>query len=124
MSTLWNDSQPIYWQLKERTVAMILDGTLAEGEALPSVRTVASEFQLNPITVSKSYQTLVDDDLVEKRRGLGMFVCTGARKKLVASERDKFVTEEWPSALKRIEQLGLNVEDLLTMAHKKESEAL
>jgi GntR family transcriptional regulator len=124
MPAHWNDSQPIYWQLKERTVAMILDGTLAEGEALPSVRTVASEFQLNPITVSKSYQTLVDDGLVEKRRGLGMFVCTGARKKLVASERDKFVTEEWPSALKRIEQLGLNVEDLLTMAHKKESEAL
>jgi GntR family transcriptional regulator len=124
MSKLWNDSQPIYWQLKERTVAMILDGTLAEGEALPSVRTVASEFQLNPITVSKSYQTLVDDALVEKRRGLGMFVCTGARKKLVASERDKFITEEWPSALKRIEQLGLRVEDLVNMAHKKESEAL
>ena len=124
MSTHWNDSQPIYWQLKERTVAMILDGTLAEGEALPSVRTVASEFQLNPITVSKSYQTLVDDGLVEKRRGLGMFVCNGALKKLVASERDKFITEEWPSALKRIEQLGLNLKDLLNMANKKESEAL
>ena len=79
MSSIWNDSQPIYWQLKERTVAMILDGTLPEGEALPSVRTVASEFQLNPITVSKSYQALVDDGLVEKRRGLGMFVCDGNR---------------------------------------------
>ena len=88
MSAHWNDSQPIYWQLKERTVAMILDGTLAEGEALPSVRTVASEFQLNPITVSKSYQALVDDGLVEKRRGLGMFICEGARKQLLASERD------------------------------------
>jgi GntR family transcriptional regulator len=112
MSAHWNDSQPIYWQLKERTVAMILDGTLAEGEALPSVRTVASEFQLNPITVSKSYQSLVDEGLVEKRRGLGMFVCEGARRKLVDSERAKFLNEEWPAMLSRIEQLGLSVEDL------------
>lgn len=123
MSAHWNDSQPIYWQLKERTVAMILDGTLSEGEALPSVRTVASEFQLNPITVSKSYQTLVDEDLVEKRRGLGMFVLTGARIKLIASERDKFLSDEWPSMLKRIEQLGLNVEELLTNTQKKENKA-
>jgi len=121
MSAHWNDSQPIYWQLKERTVAMILDGTLSEGEALPSVRTVASEFQLNPITVSKSYQTLVDEDLVEKRRGLGMFVRAGARMKLIASERDKFLSDEWPSMLKRIEQLGLNVEELLTNTRKKEN---
>ena len=113
MATHWNDSQPIYWQLKERTVAMILDGTLGEGDALPSVRTVAAEFQLNPITVSKSYQALVDEGLVEKRRGLGMFVCEGARKKLVASERDKFLTEEWPATLNRIEQLGLDAESLL-----------
>ena len=121
MSAHWNDSQPIYWQLKERTVAMILDGTLAEGEALPSVRTVASEFQLNPITVSKSYQALVDEGLVEKRRGLGMFVLEGARKKLIASERDKFLSEEWPSTLNRISQLGLSVEDLLIKAQKKEN---
>ena len=123
MSTHWNDSQPIYWQLKERTVAMILDGTLAEGEALPSVRTVASEFQLNPITVSKSYQALVDEDLVEKRRGLGMFVVAGARKKLIASERDKFLNEEWPSMLNRISQLGLTVEELLIKAQKKENQS-
>lgn len=122
MSTVWNDSQPIYWQLKERTVAMILDGTLAEGEPLPSVRTVASEFQLNPITVSKSYQALVDEGLVEKRRGLGMFVCEGARKNLVSSEREKFLTEEWPAMLSRIEQLGLSIEDLLKTAIKKESD--
>ena len=109
MPAHWNDSQPIYWQLKERTIAMILDGTLADGEALPSVRTVASEFQLNPITVSKSYQALVDDGLVEKRRGLGMFVRDGARKSLVTSERAKFLTEEWPAMLSRIEQLGLSV---------------
>ena len=102
---------------------MILDGTLAEGEALPSVRTVASEFQLNPITVSKSYQALVDEGLVEKRRGLGMFVLEGARKKLIASERDKFLTEEWPSTLNRINQLGLSVEDLLIKAQKKESQS-
>ncbi|MDT8319155.1 MAG: GntR family transcriptional regulator [Xanthomonadales bacterium] len=121
MSTHWNDSQPIYWQLKERTVAMILDGTLAEGEALPSVRTVAAEFQLNPITVSKSYQALVDEGLVEKRRGLGMFVREGARKKLVASERDKFQNEEWPAMLERIGQLGLDVRDLLNKALDKKS---
>jgi GntR family transcriptional regulator len=120
MSAHWNDSQPIYWQLKERTVAMILDGTLAEGEALPSVRTVAAEFQLNPITVSKSYQALVDDGLVEKRRGLGMFVCGGARRKLLASERSRFLEEEWPAMLNRIEQLGLDVDDLLQSAKKKE----
>ena len=120
MSTIWNDSQPIYWQLKERTIAMILDGTLAEGDALPSVRTVASEFQLNPITVSKSYQALVDEHLVEKRRGLGMFVCTGAREKLISSERDKFLNEEWPSMLLRIKQLGLNVKDLPDQSKKDE----
>jgi len=123
MSTHWNDSQPIYWQLKERTVAMILDGTLAEGEALPSVRTVASEFHLNPITVSKSYQALVDDGLVEKRRGLGMFVCEGARKSLVTSERNKFLNDEWPAMISRIEQLGLSIEDLLKTAIKKVSDS-
>ena len=112
MPTRWNDIEPIYWQLKERTVAMILDGTLAEGDALPSVRTVASNFQLNPITVSKSYQTLVDEGLVEKHRGLGMFVRKGAQAKLIASEREKFLSKEWPATLKRIEQLGLDVKDL------------
>ncbi len=122
MSAHWNDSQPIYWQLKERTVAMILDGTLDEGDALPSVRTVAAEFQLNPITVSKSYQALVDEGLVEKRRGLGMFVCDGARERLVISERDKFRNDEWPATLNRIRQLGLDVKKLLSEALKKESE--
>ena len=119
MSTTWNDSQPIYWQLKDRTIAMILDGTLNEGEPLPSVRTVAAEFQLNPITVSKSYQALVDDGLVEKRRGLGMFVCEGARKKLLATERARFLEEEWPATLNRIEQLGLDSTALLESINKK-----
>ena len=100
---------------------MILDGTLAEGEALPSVRTVASEFQLNPITVSKSYQALVEEGLVEKRRGLGMFVRTGAHKSLIASERNKFLNNEWPAMLSRIDQLGLSIEELLEAALKKES---
>jgi len=123
MPAQWNDSQPIYWQLKERTIAMILDGTLAEGDALPSVRTVASEFQLNPITVSKSYQTLVDDGLVEKRRGLGMFVCTGASKQLIDSERQKFLTEEWPAMVNRIGQLGLDINELLKSSSEKEEKA-
>lgn len=113
MATHWNDSQPIYWQLKERTLSMILDGTLKEGDALPSVRTVAAELQLNPITVSKSYQSLVDDGLVEKRRGLGMFVREGAREQLVVSERNKFMSEEWPATLNRIDQLGLDAKTLL-----------
>ena len=120
MTAQWNDSQPIYWQLKERTIAMILDGTLGEGDALPSVRTVASDFQLNPITVSKSYQALVDDDLVEKRRGLGMFVREGAQQKLTDSERQKFLTEEWPAMLTRIQQLGLDIDELLQPAKEKE----
>lgn len=113
MTTRWNDSQPIYWQLKERTIAMILDRTLEEGDALPSVRNVASEFQLNPITVSKSYQALVDEGLVEKRRGVGMFVREGARRQLIESERKKFVREEWPAMVARIRQLGLDVAQLL-----------
>ena len=120
MTSQWNDSQPIYWQLKERTIAMILDGTLAEGVALPSVRTVAADFQLNPITVSKSYQALVDEDLVEKRRGLGMFVCEGARKKLTHSEREKFLNEEWPAMVTRIRQLGLDSTKLLQSITEKE----
>lgn len=122
MATQWNDSQPIYWQLKERTIAMILDRTLEEGDALPSVRTVASEFQLNPITVSKSYQALVDEGLVEKRRGLGMFVKEGARRQLIDSEREKFIREEWPAMVARIQQLGLSIEQLLQQAQNEKEE--
>ena len=120
MISQWNDSQPIYWQLKERTIAMILDGTLREGDALPSVRNVASEFQLNPITVSKAYQTLVDEGLVEKRRGLGMFVKEGAGQQLKDSERRKFIEEEWPAMLARIEQLGLSLSTLMAENNKQE----
>lgn len=112
MSANWDDNQPIYWQLREKTVAAILDGTLAEGQPLPSVRQVAVDFQINPLTVSKAYQSLVDDELVEKRRGVGMFVREGARVRLLASERERFLTEEWPRLANRLQQLGLTLDDL------------
>src|SRR5436190_7397766 len=96
MDREWNDSQPIYRQLRDRVVAMILDGTLKEGDPLPSVRTVASENRVNPLTVMKGYQQLVDDGLVESRRGLGMFINAGARKLLLQGERQRFLAEEWP----------------------------
>ena len=113
MSIAWSDSTPIYRQLKERVVAMVLDGELKEGDALPSVRKVAADYQLNPITVSRAYQELADEALVEKRRGLGMYVIDGAREKLLASERERFLKEEWPLVLARIERLGLKPEQLL-----------
>ncbi len=116
MSVTWNDNTPIYLQLKEKVVAMMLDGDLKPGEALPSVRQVAADFQLNPITVSRAYQELVDETLVEKRRGLGMFVTEGAREKLLASEREQFLTNEWPLVVERIQRLGLDLEKLMTAA--------
>src|SRR3954466_9194393 len=96
MDPEWNDSQPIYRQLRDRVVAMILDGVLAEGDPLPSVRTVAAETRVNPLTVLKAYQGLVDEGLVEKRRGLGMFVRSGAREALLQGERQRFLAEQWP----------------------------
>jgi GntR family transcriptional regulator len=113
MSADWNDSTPIYRQLKERVVGMMLDGVLKAGDALPSVRSIAAEYQLNPITVSKAYQELVDEHLVEKRRGIGMYVTEGASEKLLASERERFIREEWPAMVERIRRLGLDVEQLL-----------
>ncbi len=112
MSAQWDDNQPIYWQLREKTVAAIIDGTLEEGQPLPSVRQVAVDFQINPLTVSKAYQSLVDDQLVEKRRGVGMFVCPGARARLLASERERYLSEEWPRQVDKIRQLGLSLEEL------------
>ena len=114
MDTNWNDSAPIYRQLRDRVVAMILDGILKQGDALPSVRQVAADFQLNPITVSKAYQELVDDQLVEKRRGLGMYVAEGARNALLHSERERFLREEWPMLRERLERLGLDLQSLLS----------
>ena len=113
MTVTWNDTTPIYLQLKERVVAMMLDGVLKPGDALPSVRQVAADFQLNPITVSRAYQELVDETLVEKRRGLGMYVTEGAPEKLLASERERFLREEWPNVVARIQRLGLRMDDLL-----------
>ena len=112
----WNDGAPIYRQLKERVVAMMLDGVLKPGDALPSVRQVAAEYQLNPITVSRAYQELADEALVEKRRGLGMYVTEEASKKLLSNERERFLTEEWPLVLERIQRLGLSMQDLLKPA--------
>ena len=114
MQIAWNDKDPIYRQLRDRMVEMILEGVFAEGEAMPSVRQVSSDLRINPITVSKAYQILVDDQLVEKRRGLGMYVTEGARKRLMGQERERFLTEEWPLVLERIERLGLSVEELLS----------
>src|SRR5205085_11728319 len=96
MDSEWNDSQPIYRQIRDRVIAMILDGLLKEGDPLPSVRSVATDARVNPLTVLKAYQQLADEQLVEKRRGLGMFVTPGARDLLLASERQKFLTEQWP----------------------------
>ena len=109
----WNDSQPIYRQLRDRVVAMILDGILKEGDPLPSVRNVAAEQRVNPITVLKGYQQLADEDLVEKRRGLGMFVKTGARDQLLQDERGRFLAQEWPKVQATIQRLGLSPDELL-----------
>ncbi len=109
----WNDSQPIYRQLRDRVVAMILDGVLKEGDPLPSVRTVAAEYRVNPLTVLKAYQQLADDELVETRRGRGMFINAGARTLLLSGEREKFLAGEWPRIYATIQRLGLQVEELL-----------
>jgi GntR family transcriptional regulator len=109
----WNDSQPIYRQLRDRVVAMILDGVLKEGDPLPSVRNVAAEYRVNPLTVLKGYQELVDEQLVEARRGLGMFIRTGAHNLLLEGERKKFLAEDWPRIHENIQRLGLKPEDLL-----------
>jgi GntR family transcriptional regulator len=113
MDPQWDDSAPIYRQLRDRVVAMILEGALKEGDPLPSVRNVAAQFRLNPLTVLKGYQQLVDEQLVEKRRGLGMFVSPGARQALMKDERQRFLQEEWPKVYATIQRLGLSVADLL-----------
>ena len=112
MDKEWNDSQPIYRQLRDRVVAMILDGVLKEGDPLPSVRNVSSEYRVNPLTVLKGYQHLVDEGLVEARRGLGMFVKDGAAGLLLQGERERFLTEEWPRVRETIDRLGLSADEL------------
>ena len=123
MDREWNDSQPIYRQLRDRVVAMILDGVLKEGDPLPSVRNVAAEYRVNPLTVLKGYQELVDEELVEKRRGLGMFVRAGARDLLLRGERQKFLTEEWPRVHATIQRLGLKAEELLDGSANRQSKS-
>jgi GntR family transcriptional regulator len=116
----WNASQPIYRQLRDRVIAMILDGVLGDGDPLPSVRNVAAEYRVNPLTVLKAYQQLVDEQVVEKRRGLGMFVNTGARVLLMRAERERFLTEQWPAIRDTIERLGLELSELLYSKSGKE----
>jgi GntR family transcriptional regulator len=116
MDPNWNDNQPIYRQLRDRMVALILEGALKEGDPLPSVRAVAADYRLNPLTVLKGYQQLVDERLVEKRRGRGMFVSEGARQLLLAGERKRFLTEEWPHILAVIHRLGFTAEELFAQA--------
>jgi GntR family transcriptional regulator len=122
MDPEWNDNQPIYRQLRDLVVAMMLDGLLKDGDPLPSVRNVAAEYRVNPLTVLKAYQQLVDDGLVEKRRGLGMFTTTGARERLLADERQKFLAEQWPLILASIQRLGLSPDELLSAATRPSKE--
>jgi len=121
MDPKWNEDLPIYRQLRDRVVAMILEGVLNDGDALPSVRNVAAEYRLNPLTVLKGYQELVDEDLVEKKRGRGMFVTDGARKQLLKDERRRFVDKEWPVIVATIQRLGLNAKDLLKIIADSQS---
>jgi GntR family transcriptional regulator len=116
MDAQWNDTQPIYRQLHARVVAMILEGVLQEGDPLPSVRSIAAEYRINPLTVLKGYQQLVQEELVETRRGLGMFIRSGARARLLRGERVRFLKEDWPRILATIQRLGLSAEELLDPA--------
>ncbi len=121
MDPKWSEDLPIYRQLHDRVVEMILEGVLGDGDALPSVRNVAAEYRLNPLTVLKGYQELVDEGLVEKKRGRGMFVIDGARQRLLKDERQRFVEKEWPKVLEAINRLGLDAMELLSRS--KESAA-
>ncbi len=121
MDREWNDNQPIYRQIRDRVVAMILDGVLKEGDALPSVRNVAADYRVNPLTVLKGYQELVDEGLVETKRGRGMFINAGARSLLLQGERQKFLAEEWPRVNATIQRLGLKPQELLDATAKRPS---
>lgn len=122
MQEQWSDDQPIYRQLRDRIVGLILKGAFKEGEAIPSVRTVSSEYHINHLTVAKAYQSLVDEGLVEKRRGLGMFVIQGARDKVLDVEKQQFLTVEIPKLLQRIDQLGITPEELMEKLEEKEDQ--
>ena len=117
MGNEWSNNQPIYRQLRDRVIAMILDAEIGEGDPLPSVRTVAADYRVNPLTVLKAYQQLADEQIVEKRRGVGMFIKTGVRQQLLRDERQRFLEEEWPVVLATLQRLGLSAEDLLAGAN-------
>jgi GntR family transcriptional regulator len=123
MDPKWNEDLPIYRQLRDRVVAMILEGVLSDGDALPSVRNVAAEYRLNPLTVLKGYQELVDEELVEKKRGRGMYVTAGACTKLMKNERERFLTKEWPLVAATIGRLNLDAAELLDAAEKLKQDA-
>ena len=116
----WNDTQPIFRQLRDQVAAMILDGVLNDGDPLPSVRKIAAEYTINPLTVLKAYQQLVDENLVETRRGRGMFVLGGARARLLNAERARFLTDQWPAIRATIRRLGLTPDELLAAARHDE----
>jgi len=120
MDPKWNEDQPIYRQLRDRVVAMSLEGVLGDGDALPSVRNVAAEYRLNPLTVLKGYQELVDEDLVEKKRGRGMFVTEGAQQRLLKDERQRFLDKEWPQVVATIQRLGLDASTLLEQVEQSD----
>lgn len=120
MNPKWSEDLPIYRQLRDRVVAMILEEVLVDGDALPSVRNVAAEYRLNPLTVLKGYQELVDEGLVEKKRGRGMFVTEGARQKLLKDERQRFLTQEWPLVAATIVRLGLDPAELLQQVREQD----
>jgi len=109
----FNDSQPIFLQIRQRVVEMILKKAVGEGEALPSVRQIATDLSVNPLTVTKAYDGLVDIGVVESRRGMGMYVNPGAREKLLAHERQKFLAEDWPRVMAQIKALELDPAALL-----------
>jgi len=113
MTQHWDSDTPIYVQLYQTVVQRILDGVLKEGDALPSVRSVAAEYQLNPVTISKAYQMLQDQQIVEKQRGIGLFILEGTKDKIMARERETFLSDEWPKIRQQIERLQLSVEQLL-----------
>ena len=119
MDPQWDEGSPIYRQLRDRVVAMILEGVLKEGDPLPSVRSVAAEFRLNPLTVLKGYQQLVDESLVEKRRGRGMYVNVGAREALMKDEKQRFIDDEWPKVHAVIARLGLSIDELMKVPPAK-----
>ena len=121
MQEPWQGDTPIYLQLRDRVVAMILDGELQVGEAIPSVRQIAADYRINPLTVTKAYEGLAEENIVEKRRGLGLFVTAGAREQLQTKLREQFLQEEWPRVLKRITQLGLSPADLLQSTSTSEA---